>query len=70
MAIFEYRCRECDNRHEQIVNGRNSPTPCPYCQNNSLEKLISVPARAQFTGHGFYETDYKYKPKPTESDDE
>jgi putative FmdB family regulatory protein len=41
MPIFEYICRDCDRRFEQLVQGSATPT-CPACQGQHLEKQFSV----------------------------
>jgi predicted nucleic acid-binding Zn ribbon protein len=39
-------------------------TKCPDCEENSLRRKIGAGAGIIFKGSGFYETDYKKKPKP------
>ena len=41
MPLFEYVCRECSARFEQIVMGSDTPA-CPSCRSRNLEKLLSV----------------------------
>ncbi len=57
MPIYEYQCRECNDRHEIIQKISDDPlTHCPKC-GGEMKKLISSPA-IQFKGSGFYKTDY------------
>jgi putative FmdB family regulatory protein len=41
MPIFEYVCRDCDNRFETIVHGAQKPE-CPTCKSKKLDKQLSV----------------------------
>lgn len=57
MPIYEYQCRQCNERHEIIQKLSDDPlTHCPKC-GGEMKKLISSPA-IQFKGSGFYKTDY------------
>lgn len=57
MPIYEYDCRQCDERMEMIQKLSDPPfTHCPKC-GGEVRKLISSPA-IQFKGSGFYKTDY------------
>ena len=57
MPIYEYQCKECNERHEIIQNLSDAPlTHCPKC-GGEMKKLVSSPA-IQFKGSGFYKTDY------------
>jgi putative FmdB family regulatory protein len=57
MPIYEYQCRQCNERQEIIQNFSDAPlTECSKC-GGEMKKLISSPA-IQFKGSGFYKTDY------------
>jgi len=57
MPIYEYQCKDCNERHEIIQSISETPlTHCPKC-GGEMKKLISSPA-IQFKGSGFYKTDY------------
>ncbi|HUR83615.1 MAG TPA: FmdB family zinc ribbon protein [Thermoanaerobaculia bacterium] len=57
MPIYEYQCRQCQERHEIIQKFSDAPlTVCPKC-GGEMKKLFSSPA-IQFKGSGFYKTDY------------
>jgi putative FmdB family regulatory protein len=57
MPIYEYQCKQCNDRHEIIQRISEAPlTHCPKC-GGEMKKLLSSPA-IQFKGSGFYKTDY------------
>ena len=63
MPIYEYQCNSCDHRLEKIQKFSDSPLQdCPECGNSSLKKLVSA-ASFRLKGTGWYETDFKDKPK-------
>jgi putative FmdB family regulatory protein len=41
MPIFEYRCRDCNQRFESLVYGSQKPE-CPQCGSRKLETQLSV----------------------------
>lgn len=41
MPIYEYVCRECENKFEALVRSVTVPE-CPNCQSTELEKKLSV----------------------------
>jgi putative FmdB family regulatory protein len=43
MPTFEYRCRACGDRFQQLVLSSSPPPKCPACNSEKLEKLISAP---------------------------
>jgi putative FmdB family regulatory protein len=58
MPLYEYECKECGNRFEQIQKFSDPPLEvCPRCGEPALHKLLSSPA-IQFKGTGWYITDY------------
>jgi putative FmdB family regulatory protein len=44
MPIYEYHCRECDNKFERLVSmsTQDIDIQCPACQQNDVEKVLSV----------------------------
>ncbi len=64
MPIYEYQCESCRKRTEKIQK-MSDPLlkKCPHC-GGPLRKLISSPA-IQFSGSGFYITDYAKKSGPS-----
>lgn len=62
MPLYEYQCKQCGHRFERIQSfSAEDEKTCPVCH-GEVQKLISMPARAQFKGSGFYTTDYGAKP--------
>jgi putative FmdB family regulatory protein len=47
MPLYQYACRQCDERFERLVIGQARPA-CPTCGSENLERLLSVFA----VGHG------------------
>jgi putative FmdB family regulatory protein len=42
VPIYEYACRQCGRRFEELVFGQ-APTPsCPGCQTADVERLLSA----------------------------
>ena len=41
MPIFEYECRSCGERFEQLILPSTTPE-CPACRGGDLEKQISL----------------------------
>ncbi len=63
MPIYEYQCQDC--LHKLEVMQRMSDAllkTCPTCGKEALKKLVSA-VGFQLKGTGWYETDFKGKPK-------
>jgi putative FmdB family regulatory protein len=43
MPIYEFSCRSCGHQFEALVRSSTVPV-CPQCQNEDLERLLSLPA--------------------------
>jgi len=41
MPLYEYNCRKCSKRFEQLLYGKEKPS-CPTCHGTELEKLVST----------------------------
>ena len=68
MPIYEYDCPDCGHQFETIRKISDGPlTTCPSCGEDSLKKLISKVA-FRLKGTGWYETDFKDKPKDGKSE--
>ena len=72
MPLYTYKCRTCDLKEDFIKNIEDSNEPlCPKCcynpnlqgKDEKMKRLFSSVGKPQFKGSGFYETDYKDKPK-------
>lgn len=60
MPLYEYQCKKCKHRFEQIQKFSDKPVKkCPEC-GGPVEKLISTSA-VQFKGSGWYVSDYGRK---------
>ncbi len=42
MPIYEYDCRKCDHRFEELVMSRNERVACPECGSRKLKKAMSA----------------------------
>jgi putative FmdB family regulatory protein len=63
MPIYEYECRACGHHLDSLQKINEAPlTDCPACQKPALTKMISA-SSFQLKGTGWYETDFKTKPK-------
>ncbi len=61
MPIYEYRCKKCGYKFEELVlPGEEEPKVCPKC-GGELERLFGTGVGFIFKGSGFYITDYKRK---------
>jgi len=67
MPIYEYRCGACNHEFEARQKMSEDPLKaCPDCGKEELKKLISA-VGFRLKGTGWYETDFKNKPKAAES---
>ena len=41
MPVYEYSCRKCSKRFEQLLFGKEKPS-CPKCHGSDLQKLVSA----------------------------
>jgi putative FmdB family regulatory protein len=42
MPIFEYECKSCSKKFEELVSSSNTPVVCPQCGSAETRKLLSV----------------------------
>jgi putative FmdB family regulatory protein len=67
MPIYEYECKACGARFEQIQKFSDPPLEiCRQCGERAVQKLLSSPA-IQFKGSGWYITDYARSKQSKES---
>lgn len=60
MPLYEYECKQCGHRFEQIQKFSDPLVEtCPQC-GGKVEQVLSAPA-VQFKGSGWYVTDYARK---------
>ena len=70
MPLYTFKCPSC-SREEEVNQSMKAASPvCQRCVNAScgvhivdMKRVWKKTARPQFKGEGFYETDYKQKPK-------
>ena len=61
MPIYEYKCKKCGHRFEQLQKITEKPLRiCPKCKKTQLVKLVSNTS-FQLKGTGWYVTDFKNK---------
>ncbi|MDR1057843.1 MAG: zinc ribbon domain-containing protein [Coxiellaceae bacterium] len=64
MPIYEYKCKKCGYRFEQLQKVTDKPlSTCPKCKKTQLVKLVSNTS-FQLKGTGWYVTDFKNKTVP------
>lgn len=44
MPIYEYACKGCGRRFEELVFGQAPAPACPGCQGSEVERLLSAVA--------------------------
>lgn len=42
MPLYEYQCRNCGHKFEELVGSGEKPVPCPHCKSADTQKLISL----------------------------
>lgn len=64
MPTYDYICHLCGHEVEIFHSMNDAPLrDCPKCNKAGLKRKIGLGAGILFKGSGFYETDYKRKPK-------
>lgn len=67
MPIYEYRCNQCAHQDSDIESFKAPRVKkCPQCGKRSFVRLVSA-AAFHLKGGGWYETDFKNKPKEQEA---
>jgi predicted nucleic acid-binding Zn ribbon protein len=64
MPLLQFKCAKghiSERLYSPFMAPKVQTTQCDECRDRA-ERIVSVPAPAQFTGSGFYATDYKGKP--------
>lgn len=63
MPIYEYECQECHHQFDLMQKMSDEAVKqCPKCFQNSVVRMVSA-AGFQLKGSGWYQTDFKDKPK-------
>jgi len=64
MPTYDYLCDNCGHKFELFQSIKdNAKCKCPECKKKKLRRLFGAGTMVIFKGTGFYETDYKRKPK-------
>jgi putative FmdB family regulatory protein len=50
MPIFEYECKACNHKFEELVSSKTTTVVCPRCQSTETRKLLSMFAAASGSG--------------------
>ncbi len=53
MPIYEYACRACDHRFEELVSSYGTLVACPQCTSGEVEKLLSTFSAARSAAPAF-----------------
>jgi putative FmdB family regulatory protein len=60
MPTYEYECRACKHRFDELQSFSEEPLKkCPACKKKKLQRLLGAGAAIIFKGAGFYQTDYR-----------
>ena len=69
MPFYTFKCPSC-KKEKEVLQGMNESTPtCNKCSKMvprhivDMKRVFTSVGKPQFKGSGFYETDYKEKPK-------
>jgi len=58
MPIYDYRCTDCDTRHDELVRRAEDVVTCPSCGSEHQERLLSVFAGMGSSGKPAATPDY------------
>lgn len=68
MPTYDYECGKCSSRFEAFHKMTDEPViKCPKCGKRA-HRLIGSGSGIIFKGSGFYQTDYKNKPRKSACD--
>ncbi|RKX21995.1 MAG: zinc ribbon domain-containing protein [Candidatus Zixiibacteriota bacterium] len=42
MPLFEFQCKECEHKFEELVTNDAELVKCPKCKSNNVAKLLST----------------------------
>ena len=70
MPFYTFKCPSCNKEKDVLQSMKASNPVCKRCVSAScgthtpeMERVFKSIGKAKFKGSGFYETDYKDKPK-------
>jgi len=68
MPMFDYSCKACNHKFEDLVKHADDLVPCPKCGSEDVIKHMGAPS-FDLRGPGFYSVDYgPTKPKNGQGD--
>lgn len=59
MAIFDYKCEDCDHVWEKVWLGKEGIAVCPECESTNTKKLVSGNQSFRLIGEGFEKRHHK-----------
>lgn len=60
MPVYTFKCQKCNQIFDEFMHSYDIyEMECNCPKKEMSTRIISKPARAKFSGTGFYETDYK-----------
>jgi putative FmdB family regulatory protein len=67
MPIYEYECGDCHCRFEKKQKFHDAPeASCPKCRGKA--RRVFLPTPIIFKGSGFYVTDHRQGPEPSQGE--
>ena len=42
MPLYEYQCRDCGSKFEELISGEAEKIPCPECGSENVGRLMSM----------------------------
>ncbi len=60
MPIYEFRCRKCEKRFEELVQTQDEVVTCPQCHSGEILRLVSLTSFA-LKGDGWFKDHYGIK---------
>ena len=63
MPLLQFKCKKghvSERLYSPYMAPKVETTQCDVCKQRA-ERIVAVPGKPQFTGSGFYATDYKGK---------
>lgn len=59
MPIYQFKCTSCEHEQEHLLKTGQVIDVCPSCGKNTYQKQLTAPGLLNFSGSGFYQTDFK-----------
>lgn len=55
MPLYEYRCKQCGEQHEEILRVAERLQPAPCKCGGQRELIVSLPANAYISGYPYFD---------------